>query len=101
MVPCLPLLGLTPSGLFMGLSSTLIYTSELILCSTICVPSATRHNIHFENRRGDGPGDEVADDGYFFVFPFGIEGHRCVFSLSTLLEPLTKRTDLGNREFRL
>ena len=24
-----------PSGLFMGLSSTLIYTSELILCSTI------------------------------------------------------------------
>ena len=34
------------SGLFMGLSSTIIYTSELILCSTICVPSATRHNIH-------------------------------------------------------
>ena len=30
----------------MVLSSTLIYTSELILCSTICVPSATRHNIH-------------------------------------------------------
>ena len=30
----------------MGLSSTLIYTSGLILCSTICVPSATRHNIH-------------------------------------------------------
>ena len=29
-----------------GLSSTLIYTSELILCSTICVPSATRHNNH-------------------------------------------------------
>ena len=41
-VPCFPLLGLTPSGLFMGLSSTIIYTSELILCSTICVPSATR-----------------------------------------------------------
>ena len=41
-VPCFPLLGLTPSGLFMGLSTT----SELILCSTICVPSATRHNIH-------------------------------------------------------
>ena len=45
-VPCFPLLGLTPSGLFMGLSSTQIYTSELILCSTICAPSATRHNIH-------------------------------------------------------
>ena len=30
----------------MGLSSTLIYTLELILCSTICVPSATRHNIY-------------------------------------------------------
>ena len=44
-VPCFPLLGLTPSGLFMGLSSTIIYTSELILCSTICVPSATRHSI--------------------------------------------------------
>ena len=34
-VPCFPLLGLTPSGLFMGLSSTIIYTSELILCSTL------------------------------------------------------------------
>ena len=34
------------NGLFMGWSSTLIYTSELILCSTICVSSATRHNIH-------------------------------------------------------
>ena len=34
-VPCFPLLGLMPSGLFMGLSSTIIYTSELILCSTI------------------------------------------------------------------
>ena len=33
-VPCFPLLGLTSSGLFIGLSSTLIYTSELILCST-------------------------------------------------------------------
>ena len=44
--PFFPLLGLTPSGLFLGYSSTIIYTSELILCSTICVPSATRHNIH-------------------------------------------------------
>ena len=35
MVPCFPLLGLTPSGLFMGLSSAIIYTSELILSSTI------------------------------------------------------------------
>ena len=35
-VPCFPLLGLTPSGLFMGLSSTITYTSELIFCSTIC-----------------------------------------------------------------
>ena len=34
-VPCFPLLGLTPNGLFMGLSSTIIYTWELILCSTI------------------------------------------------------------------
>ena len=37
MVPCFPLLGLTPSGLFMGSISTLIYTSELILCSIICI----------------------------------------------------------------
>ena len=28
-----------------GSHSTLIYTSELILCSHICVYSATRHNI--------------------------------------------------------
>ena len=45
-VHCFPLLGLTLSGLFKGLSSTLICTSELILCSAICVPSATRHNIY-------------------------------------------------------
>ena len=41
--PWYPLLGLTPSGLFMGSISTLIYTS-VILCSTICVHSATRLN---------------------------------------------------------
>ena len=51
-VPCFPLLGLTPCGLFMGLSSTLIYTSELILCFTICVPSATRHNIRYTPAAG-------------------------------------------------
>ena len=34
-VPCFPLLGLTPSGLFMGLSSTIIYTSELILLPSL------------------------------------------------------------------
>ena len=33
-VPCFPILGLTPSRLYMGLSSTIIYTSELILFST-------------------------------------------------------------------
>ena len=36
----------TISGLDLPSHSTLIYTSELILCSTICVHSATRHNIH-------------------------------------------------------
>ena len=46
MVPWFPLLGLTTSGLFMGSLSTLNHTSELILCSTNCVHSATRHNIH-------------------------------------------------------
>ena len=61
-VPCFPLLGLP-------LSSTLIYTSELLLCSTICVPSATRHNIH----------DNIYlfYYGYFdnttrFLWPFGL-----------------------------
>ena len=43
-VPCFPLLGLTPSGLFMGLSSTIIYTSELILCSTIYVENQLLFN---------------------------------------------------------
>ena len=34
----------------MGSISTQIYTSELILCFiTICVHSATRHNIHIFN----------------------------------------------------
>ena len=72
MVPCFPLLGLAPSGLFMGLSSTIIYTSELILCSTICVPSATRHNIllsfclHYiliPGAAGDGSNIDEGDDG--------------------------------------
>ena len=45
-VPWFPLVGITPSGSFMASHSTLIYTLELILCSTICVHSATRHNIH-------------------------------------------------------
>ena len=35
-----------PDSLYMGSVSIWIYTSGLILCSTICVPSATRHNIH-------------------------------------------------------
>ena len=35
-----------PSGSFIGFTYHFIYTSELILCSTICVHSATRHNIH-------------------------------------------------------
>ena len=35
MDPLFLIRGLTPSGLFMGSNSTLIYTSELILCFTI------------------------------------------------------------------
>ena len=42
-----PLLGLTPSGLFMGSISTLIYTSELILCSTICVHTVVLRGTTF------------------------------------------------------
>ena len=41
-----PLLKLKFTG-GQGMSSTIIYTSEFsVLCSTICVSSATRHNIH-------------------------------------------------------
>ena len=54
MVPCFPLLGLTPSGLFMGLSSTIIYTSELILCSTMST-------VVWVNKR-----DMLADAGHQF-----------------------------------
>ena len=49
-VPCFPLLGLTPSGLFMGLRSTIIYTSELILCSTIKLKIAVNKEI--DHRKG-------------------------------------------------
>ena len=35
-----------------GFISTLIYTSELILCFIICVPCATRHNIHIATLLG-------------------------------------------------
>ena len=46
-VPVSTLLGLTPGGSFMSFTySTLIYTSVFNLCSTICVHSATRLNIH-------------------------------------------------------
>ena len=62
MVP--PLLGLTTSGLFMGSLSTLNHTSELILCSSNCVYSAMRHNIHislFHTPWSEGdPGNEAA-----------------------------------------
>ena len=36
--------------------STLIYTPELILCSTICVHSVTRHNIHMYPHLNSGVG---------------------------------------------
>ena len=46
----LPLLcRLSPVGLSWASHSTLIYTSELTLCSIICVDSATRHNIHIHS----------------------------------------------------
>ena len=41
--------------------STLIYTSELILCSHICVYSATRHNIHMFFNKFDWQGDRLAE----------------------------------------
>ena len=48
-------ISVTPSGIFMGLSSTIIYTSELILCSTICAPSATRCTLTFSSRLKSSP----------------------------------------------
>ena len=38
-------MGIEPTTHVHGFISTLIYTSELILCFIICVYSATRHNI--------------------------------------------------------
>ena len=67
-VPCFPLLGLTPSGLFMGLSSTIIYTSELILCST---HSASKHLVQKLNDK-EIPPTEIMQ----------ITGHRKVNSVN-------------------
>ena len=54
MVPCFPLLGLTPSGLFMGLSSTIIYTSELILCSYCTLLSyKNKFDLHGSEPEGE------------------------------------------------
>ena len=66
-VPCFPLLGLTPSGLFMGLISTLIYTSELILCST------KLHNVslHLDRVRAR-----------FFKFPETFLVRKALFTFS-------------------
>ena len=49
MVPWFPLLGLTPSGSFMGSVSTLIYTSELILCFPILENSSNWPFVTSEN----------------------------------------------------
>ena len=59
-VPRFSFLGLTPSGLFMGSISTLIYASELILCFTICVLSATRHNIQEKYEIATSAGKHIA-----------------------------------------
>ena len=73
-VPCFPLLGLTPSGLFMGLSSTLIYTSELILCSTnrsssLANPSASLQvcSLHLSHT---APQDTVCIEERYFLMKY-------------------------------
>ena len=83
-VPCFPLLGLTPSGLFMVLSSTLIYTSELILCSTICVPSATRHNIHMFSNCSLLGTDNVRGQISWHIF--APNGDYCLYILRNITE---------------
>ena len=40
----------TPSGLFMSSISTLIYTSALILCSTISIPFYLRDSLESEKK---------------------------------------------------
>ena len=53
MKPMKDQLGVSPSkgnqGTTRDEEKILFYTSELILCSTICVHSATQHNIQFES----------------------------------------------------
>ena len=75
----------------LGLSSTIIYTSELILCSTICVPSATRHDIHiFGNRSSSHSLRALA--AVFGLSSFGLEEYlkkkrnnmNCYLSLTHL-----------------
>ena len=70
-VPCFPLLGLTPSGFFMGLSSTIIYTSELIPCSTICSQCyAAQHSyVPLLSLRRDSPSKIVPDFSLPHVVP--------------------------------
>ena len=41
-----PFTGANAQWVIHGFNYNIIYTSELILCSTICVHSVTRHNIH-------------------------------------------------------
>ena len=45
-----------------GSISTLIYTSELILCSTICVHSATRHNIQRKSYTASQKANAMSSD---------------------------------------
>ena len=84
-VPWYPLLGLTPSGFFMGLHSTLTYTSELILCFTICVHSATRHNIYMHPANMLSPREQ----GIPTMFPSPLLGYL-TGELITTMDPVTQ-----------
>ena len=58
--------------------STLIYTSELILCSSICVHSATRHNIYmiFLSSLALKQLKRFSDNQVFYAIS-GVGGFKC------------------------
>ena len=66
-------------------SSTQIYTSELILCSVICGHSATRHNIHMYP---------------YFLFAAIHHPNRPQLSLSDLVAQSAEQILSGGRGFK-
>ena len=76
----------------MGLISTKIYTSELILCSTIRVHSATRHNIHIHFR-------PLVEHWRSQGIPLVLFDARCLLDFSVAQNTVSNvRSDLTNAD---